>query len=353
MPSPLSRGVRTPRPRRRRRTALIAVLLGAFALLVQIASPSPAGATLWDYTAHNDPSLNLSWTVARGLNGTMWIGTAFGIARCSPSGTYTFFAGPANQPLGTVWDMALGPDGNVWFTHTDSPTNRGVGRITPAGVVTYLSDPQVTPAKRITRGHGNTMYFSSGDHVGRIAVGGTNTVTTWTDPAIHSIFDVTAGPNGRIWFTDNGNHQIGRLDPATGTITLFDTLGSSPHGNVLYNPDEIARGPDGRLWFTAEGGPYIGRITTSGVVTDFALTVGTVTPTAESIARGTDGRRMWFTTGVNTHPLGSITTGSSPTVQLYEDLDDEFTGPTDVSMGPGQNPWFVAFNTLGTMESHQ
>ncbi|HEV3294711.1 MAG TPA: hypothetical protein VG123_37500, partial [Streptosporangiaceae bacterium] len=32
---------------------------------------------------------------------------------------------------------------------------------------------------------------------------------------------ITAGPDGALWFTNQGNNTIGRIDPTTGTITNY------------------------------------------------------------------------------------------------------------------------------------
>jgi virginiamycin B lyase len=57
-------------------------------------------------------------------------------------------------------------------------------------------------------------------------------------------------------------------------------------------PQTIVSGPDGALWFTETSGDEIGRITTTGVITQFAV------PTASSqpfgIAVDSDGD-LWFT----------------------------------------------------------
>ena len=65
--------------------------------------------------------------------------------------------------------IALGYDGNMWFTETDG--NR-IGRITPKGVVTEFS-------KGITKGAGP--------------------------------IGIAAGPDGNMWFTEMGGNRIGRI----------------------------------------------------------------------------------------------------------------------------------------------
>ncbi len=67
-------------------------------------------------------------------------------------------------------------------------------------------------------------------------------------------YEITAGPDGTLWFTEIHSNQIGRISP-TGTISEFPipTVNSKSYG--------IALGSDNQLWFTEELGNQIGRIT--------------------------------------------------------------------------------------------
>jgi virginiamycin B lyase len=86
------------------------------------------------------------------------------IGRITPSGDIVEFAlAQSGMPTG----IALGPDGNVWFT------DPGVGRITPTGTITLFS--------------------------GQFAAGGP--------------FGITAGADGGMWFTDIFSNAIGRITP--------------------------------------------------------------------------------------------------------------------------------------------
>ena len=73
-----------------------------------------------------------------------------------------------------------------------------------------------------------------------------------------SPYAITAGPDGNLWFTEQGTSKIGMINPATHVITEFPTPTSTP------NPYAITAGPDGNLWFTEDGnanGYPIGRST--------------------------------------------------------------------------------------------
>ncbi|MCU0296158.1 MAG: hypothetical protein MUD05_08920, partial [Candidatus Nanopelagicales bacterium] len=113
--------------------------------------------------------------------------------------------------------ITAGPDGNVWFTESSS-NEKGIGQITPAGVITEFAVP---------------------------------------DPNSVHRQGIAAGPDGNLWFTEAFRRNgIGRITP-TGAVTLYPTPNSAPNG--------IAAGPDGNMWFTHTNG--IGKITLTGTIT--------------------------------------------------------------------------------------
>ena len=196
------------------------------------------------------------------------------------------------------WDIAAGPDGNLWFVEG---TSNSVGRITTAGVVTEfpILNPQSTALGIAAGPDGNLWiteyaYAPAGNKIGRISTAGV--ITEFLIPTANSgPVGIAAGPDGNLWFTETKANAIGRMNTAgvlTGTFPL-----SGP-GSATG----IATGPDGALWFT--DGNRIGRITTSGVITEF-------TPGADldslGIAAGPDGN-MWFTENSR---IGRIDLGSA------------------------------------------
>ena len=118
---------------------------------------------------------------------------------------------------------------------------------------------------------------------------------------------IAAGPDGNLWFTQQGNSgAIGRITPA-GVITEF-TAGLSANAK----PTEITAGPDGNLWFTEQGNSgAIGRITPAGVITEFTDGLS-VDSEPTGIAAGPDGN-LWFTEQANPGRIGRISFDSSST----------------------------------------
>jgi virginiamycin B lyase len=118
------------------------------------------------------------------------------------------------------------------------------------------------------------------------------TVTEFTIPTANSVPQgITAGPDGALWFTEQGLFsppvpgKIGRITTA-GVITEF----TIPTANSL--PTGITSGPDGALWFVEYGTNQIGRITTAGSITEFPIPTGSSQP--YGITAGPDGA-LWFT----------------------------------------------------------
>ncbi len=180
----------------------------------------------------------------------------FGLAVLAAGQTITEFTIPSG---GNPFDLALGPDGNLWFTEAQG--NR-VGKVTPEGVITEFPIP--TPGS-----------FPGG---------------------------ITAGPDGNLWFCANGSNRIVRVTPA-GAFTEFPIPNAFPSGG----PSSITAGPDGALWFSESDGGVGGRIrrvTTSG---QFALFAGQVPSQApHQIVAGADGN-LWYSMPIS-GKVGRVTT---------------------------------------------
>ena len=67
---------------------------------------------------------------------------------------------------------------------------------------------------------------------------------------------ITAGPDGALWFTNNGDGTGTTIGRITTSATLYSYSGTGIDG-----PEWITPGPDGALWFTNNTGNSIGRIT--------------------------------------------------------------------------------------------
>jgi streptogramin lyase len=208
----------------------------------------------------------------------------------------------------------------------------------------------------ITAGPDGNLWFTdtSGNYVGKITPAGIATAFAIPGPLTLGVFDqalaITTGPDGNVWFTTTSN-AIGRATPA-GDITLFQ-IGDDTGAGVVG----IASGPDGNLWFM-EGSANIGRITPAGVVTEFPIPPlggdmviqpgGVRVSPSGGITAGGDGN-LWFA-GANfqqcsvdfcteiTGVVGRITTSGSVTEFT---LPMDTWVPTGITKGPDGNVWFT------------
>jgi streptogramin lyase len=202
----------------------------------------------------------------------------------------------------------------------------GAAAAPAVGSITEFSLPFGSNPLGITAGPDGNLWFGEEGKIERITPSGT--ITEFTLPVLTAIFGITAGPDGNLWFTESTVDTIGRITPS-GTITDFAVPGSNSF------PQGIAAGPDGNLWFTDYNGNNIGRITPSGAITEFPLPAANSAPFA--IAAGPDGN-VWFTEA-NTSRIGRITPSGAIT---------EFALPAPVfapgiTAGPDGNVWFTEF----------
>lgn len=98
--------------------------------------------------------------------------------------------------------------------------------------------------------------------------------------------DPAVGPDGIVWYTDQANSYIGRLDPATGRITDYPTPTprSGPHGIIV--------GPDGMVWYTGNANGRIGKLDPkTGKITEYVLPSEARDPHTPAFQNG----KLWFT----------------------------------------------------------
>jgi streptogramin lyase len=148
--------------------------------------------------------------------------------------------------------------------------------------------PNSHPAD-ITAGPEGLLWFTEYDGgIGSITPEGTIKEYVAGLTPMSYLQGIAAGPDGNLWFTGAAaTEQIGRITPH-GTITQF-----SEGIPANSDPSGITAGPDGDLWFAEYDGNQIGRISPDGVVTEFSEGI---TPRA-GLGYITFGREddVWFT----------------------------------------------------------
>lgn len=204
--------------------------------------------------------------------GQVWFWNSPTIGRMDATGAITL---QRNIPDANIGSMALGPDGNIWFT---------------ASGIAYGTDGNV----------GSVVGFiiTSGTTAGEITIFRLPPV----DPPINALAGgIAVGPDGNLWITERGQfeNKIAKVTPA-GIVTEYPV--STPGSYDLFS--FITPGPDGALWFTGQGGNQIGQITTDGAVTLFTVPTANGNPTY--ITTGPDGR-IWFSQTNKVAAIGGLT----------------------------------------------
>ena len=212
------------------------------------------------------------------------------------------------------WAVALGSDGNVWFT--ENVIDGKVGRITPAGAITEFSTGRRGSIPfGITSGpDGNLWFTEQTDGQGRVGVMTTAGAMAADIPVPgtgQDLSGITTGSDHNVWFAEQTAGSIGRIDGSTRAY-----LGAVADDGA--GPQSITTGPDGLLYFTEAKASSIGRFdprTPPAKVTGHysTPTPGAIDPLGPptGITTGPDSN-IWFTEGsgkeggVNPSPIHNI-----------------------------------------------
>jgi streptogramin lyase len=262
----------------------------------------------------------------------------------------------------------------------------------PGQAITFSYDGNAAASSTVTIGYTSSSTIASS------AVGVPGLAVTRYDlgsPGTTNPGQLVQGNDHKIWWTEFGTNQIGRIDPAVGasSITHF------PSGFASGRPIGITAGGDGNIWYS-NGGQVIARMTTSGaapasgpaqitvsgvggqvraLATDAAGNVWYVnaaagfsqvayvdfltfsthtfgsTPTADAIGSGSaltlgQDNAMWFTEPFTTplSHIGRITTPLNGTAGIYSEYNLSATNgttifPFDIAEGPDGKIWLPVF----------
>jgi virginiamycin B lyase len=231
-----------------------------------------------------------------GPDGNVWLTSTRFLIRMTPSGEVTEFPMPEEQ-FGQNFTQAAGPivsgsDGNLWFAgYRALPDGSGgrsvatIDRMTPGGEVAQfeLPGPGSFPTRLAVGSDGNVWFTETQeDKVGRITPSGS--IQMFQLPAGTRPLEIAAGADGNLWVTEDRNEPgaLGRITPS-GQFTEFPAEPEVTAG-------ALAAGPDGRLWFAAGPG-RIDRMTPSGRLSSVQLPNST---NVIDVVPGADGS-VWYT----------------------------------------------------------
>ncbi|MHB8595321.1 MAG: Vgb family protein [Ktedonobacteraceae bacterium] len=209
-----------------------------------------------------------------------------------------------------------------------------VAHVTPAvhRIIQYPIPFSGSDPRDITTGPDGNLWFADDGagvvgNIGKITPQGQFTEYPVPDP-YGGPWSITSGPGGDLWFTLIYDSQIASINPHTGKITLFNLPPKS-------YPDDITAGPDGNLWFTQDGKiDSVGKMTPDGKVTEYPLNGGTNCECGITV--GPDGNLWVAEDWSNNIVKVDIHTGQTT---VYNIPGPGY--PPNITTGPDGNLWFT------------
>ena len=282
-----------------------------------------------------------SGAIAAATDGSVYVNGSGRFVRYK-AGAFTTYAYPL--PAGAtgvggvdgVNSIALGPYGVIWAALYKGgccrPTGGAIGAFNP-GTGSVLQTSGGTPA-------GDAFASVASDSLNRewvIHQSGTpcstahadvyifnsslSLVTHFTPIAVPRLNAIVRGGDGMMYVASalachTGISEIARINPSTLAILKVVTL---PAGSDVA---QMVTGPDGNIWYTNYTGNAIGRLTTTGVITQYALPVSGSQP--NGITVGSDGA-LWFTQAIS--PAGQLRIGRISTTGAINEYLVTYSGP--------------------------
>jgi virginiamycin B lyase len=153
--------------------------------------------------------------IVQGPDGAMWFaadGTAT-IGRVTSTGALTLYPGIGRRANDLPHGVAVGPDGNLWWTALQS--NLIWVTDLHGNVVHAYTIPTAASAPwGIVAGRDGALWFTewSGNKIGRVTTNGVFSEYPIPTPKAHPQ-GLAIATNGTIWFTEAGANKIGRIAP--------------------------------------------------------------------------------------------------------------------------------------------
>jgi virginiamycin B lyase len=196
--------------------------------------------------------------------GQLWVMDNCGIVwTLSVGGQFTQAVsglGPFSTPTNSI---TVGPDGAIWWAGDGN-----IGRYNPANAnLQEIPVPNSGSVVYLAAGPDNAVWFTANASspamfIGRIQMNGDSPSSPTTFPVSIAtsgvqMAGITAGADNAMWFVVSNNvstNYIGEISLSSHAITTFPITTSSA------GAWEISRGPDGSLWFTENNVGQIGHV---------------------------------------------------------------------------------------------
>ncbi len=163
------------------------------------------------------------------FNGGLDFVSGTSIRRISTTGA--FGASYAPPSGGTVQNITVGPDGNLWFTDqitVNGTLQNNYGYLTSGGAITEFAAPSGKVAG-IAAGRDGNIYFRDSDIL--IGVNTAGTILSEQDLGMGSNQDgkeLIEGPDGNLWWNESFNDKMGVADVggSVPTVTVTEAGGT-------------------------------------------------------------------------------------------------------------------------------
>lgn len=309
------------------------------------------------------PNLNFQLSeVLAGPDGNIWFGmegkTDYSIGSISSNGDIRLRRIVIPEPTGCsqnaldcfeVSGLRFGPDHSLWYVAQQEfpPYTVEIQHATLAGAITRYSLPK-RDLSAITFAFdavGNLWYTRQGNPldsgekgwIGRLNLTTSRgSITEFALPTQSFPTSIVAGPDGNMWFFDDGLHTISKIT-ALGAITEY----SLPYqGNLAGTAqEEMILGFDHNLWFTDPQARMVGRITPSGEITTYD---GKAKTNPRDLLAAPDGS-IWFRDDAQ-QALGHIPLGGQ---LAFYPLHAPMSVNSSLTIGPDGNIWVTLYNQIG------
>jgi virginiamycin B lyase len=232
---------------------------------------------------------SLSGPFAVGPAGEVWLVASTGrgeessgVNRVDPDGTVQHFAFSGKERPLVIYDVAVGAEGAAWAT-AGEPLFAGPGPASTQGKLLRVSAdgseaefplPKEIEPRDIAVGADGNLWFTAVEgsysiehstslgtgYIGRMTPAGT--VTVFPTPTEESRPEaIVAGPDGRLWFQEDKPSRIR-------TIATDGTFGRAYKLPLRSWRSDLAFGPEGDLWIAA-GEAGLLRLSSGGRLTRF------------------------------------------------------------------------------------
>jgi virginiamycin B lyase len=205
--------------------------------------------------------------------------------------------------------MDLDHQGNLWFTAGGGgfsklgnvPLNNKIGCLTPQRTIREYETPTLESAPTSIEVDGNGhVWFTErgGNNIGRLDPA-TGTIQEYPIPTPH------AGATGieidhrtgQVWFTEKKASKLGVLDPTTGRIVEYNTP------NPESVPSTVAIDEEGMIWFDERGADHLVRLNPA---TGQMQTYTVPTPRSRVVGITPDKRGHVFFLELGGHKVGKL-----------------------------------------------